>query len=60
MGSATRGALAGTRAELATIGRAELPVAGDLLAATRVIAATPHLRTALTDEPLPVPEVRHA
>jgi F-type H+-transporting ATPase subunit delta len=49
MGSATRGALAGTRAELAAIGRAELPVAGDLLAATRVIAATPHLRTALTD-----------
>ena len=49
MGSATRGALAGTRAELATLGRAELPVAGDLLAATRVSAATPHLRTALTD-----------
>ena len=49
MGSATRRALAGTRAELAAIGRAELPVAGDLLAATRVIAATPHLRTALTD-----------
>ena len=49
MGSATRGALAGTRAELAALGRAELPVAGDLLAATRVIAETPHLRTALTD-----------
>ncbi|KZE94210.1 MULTISPECIES: F0F1 ATP synthase subunit delta [unclassified Agromyces] len=49
MGSATRGALAGTRAELATLGRAELPVAGDLLAATRVIGATPQLRTALTD-----------
>ncbi|WP_400993757.1 F0F1 ATP synthase subunit delta [Agromyces sp. GXQ0307] len=49
MGSATREALAGTRAELAAIGRAELPVAGDLLAATRVIATTPQLRTALTD-----------
>ncbi|BDZ53619.1 F0F1 ATP synthase subunit delta [Agromyces marinus] len=49
MGSATREALAGTRAELATLGGAELPVAGDLLAATRVIAATPQLRTALTD-----------
>ncbi|RXZ51400.1 F0F1 ATP synthase subunit delta [Agromyces binzhouensis] len=49
MGSATREALAGTRAELAALGRAELPVAGDLLAATRVIAATPQLRTALTD-----------
>jgi F-type H+-transporting ATPase subunit delta len=49
MGSATREALAGTRAELASVGRAELPVAGDLLAATRVIAATPQLRTALTD-----------
>ncbi|WP_353827421.1 F0F1 ATP synthase subunit delta [Agromyces sp. SYSU T0242] len=49
MGSATREALAGTRAELAALGRAELPVAGDLLAATRVIAVTPQLRTALTD-----------
>jgi F-type H+-transporting ATPase subunit delta len=49
MGSATREALAGTRAELAELGRAELPVAGDLLAATRVVAATPQLRTALTD-----------
>ncbi len=49
MGSATREALAGTRAELAKLGRAELSVAGDLLAATRVVAATPQLRTALTD-----------
>ena len=45
MGSATREALAGTRAELAELGRAELPVAGDLLAAPRVVAATPQLRS---------------
>lgn len=58
MGSATRGALAGTRAELASAGRAELPVAGDLLAATRVIGATPHLRTALTDNEAEVADKR--
>lgn len=58
MGSATRGALAGTRAELASAGRAELPVAGDLLAATRVIGATPHLRTALTDNEADVADKR--
>jgi F-type H+-transporting ATPase subunit delta len=58
MGSATRGALAGTRAELAAVGRAELPVAGDLLAASRVIGATPHLRTALTDNEAGVAEKR--
>ena len=49
MGSATREALAGTRAALAGIGRAELQAADDLLAASRVIGATPQLRTALTD-----------
>ncbi|QAY74466.1 F0F1 ATP synthase subunit delta [Agromyces protaetiae] len=49
MGSATREALAGSRAALATSGAAELATAGDLLAAARVIGATPHLRTALTD-----------
>lgn len=58
MGSATRGALAGTRADLAAAGRAELPVAGDLLAASRVIGATPHLRTALTDNEAGVAEKR--
>jgi F-type H+-transporting ATPase subunit delta len=58
MGSATRGALAGTRAQLADVGRAELPVAGDLLAASRVIGATPHLRTALTDNEAGVAEKR--
>lgn len=49
MGSATREALAGTRAALAGLGRAELQVADDLLAAARVIGATPQLRTALID-----------
>ncbi|HEY1105927.1 F0F1 ATP synthase subunit delta [Agromyces endophyticus] len=49
MGSATRGALAGTRAALAELGRAELPVAEGLLAAGRVIGASSQLRTALTD-----------
>src|SRR6478736_6121693 len=49
MGSATREALAGTRAALAGIGRAELQAADDLLAAARVIGATPQLRTALID-----------
>ncbi|WP_308799748.1 F0F1 ATP synthase subunit delta [Agromyces silvae] len=49
MGSATREALAGTRAALAGLGRAELQAADDLLAAARVIGATPHLRTALID-----------
>ncbi|MFE5672547.1 F0F1 ATP synthase subunit delta [Agromyces sp. NPDC056523] len=58
MGSATREALAGTRAELAELGRAELPVAGDLLAATRVVAATPQLRTALTDNEVDPAEKR--
>ncbi|MEI5582698.1 MULTISPECIES: F0F1 ATP synthase subunit delta [unclassified Agromyces] len=58
MGSATRGALAGTRAQLADVGRAELPVASDLLAASRVIGATPHLRTALTDNEAGVAEKR--
>lgn len=49
MGSATREALAGTRAALAGIGPAELQAADDLLAATRVIGSTPQLRTALMD-----------
>lgn len=49
MGSATTQALAATRAALGALGPAELPVATDLLAAARVIGATPQLRTALTD-----------
>lgn len=49
MGSATREALAGTRAALAGLGRAELKAADDLLAAARVIGSTPQLRTALID-----------
>jgi F-type H+-transporting ATPase subunit delta len=49
MGSATRGALAGTRAALADLGRAELQVAEDLLAAGRVIGSSSHLRSALID-----------
>lgn len=49
MGSATREALAGTRAQLASLDRATLPVAEDLLAAGRVIGATSQLRGAFTD-----------
>jgi len=49
MGSATRGALAGTRAALAELGRAELQVAEDLLAVGRVVGSATHLRTALID-----------
>lgn len=49
MGSATRGALAGSRAALAELGRAELPVAEALLAVGRVVGESGHLRTALID-----------
>jgi F-type H+-transporting ATPase subunit delta len=49
MGSATREALAGARSALAGLGRAELQAADDLLAVTRIIGATPQLRTALMD-----------
>ena len=49
MGSATRGALAGTRAALAELGRADLRVAEDLLAASRAIGGAHHLRSALID-----------
>lgn len=49
MGSATREALAGSRAALAELGRAELAVAEGLLAAGRVIGSSAQLRTALTD-----------
>ncbi|WP_022893139.1 F0F1 ATP synthase subunit delta [Agromyces subbeticus] len=49
MGSATRGALAGSKAALAELGRAELPVAEALLAVGRVIGESGHLRTALID-----------
>lgn len=49
MGSATRKALAGTYATLRALGRAELRVAEDLLAAGRVIGSSKQLRTALTD-----------
>ncbi|WP_394551393.1 F0F1 ATP synthase subunit delta [Agromyces sp. MMS24-JH15] len=56
MGSATREALAGARAQLASLGRASLPVAEDLLAADRVIAATSQLRSALTDVEVDAPQ----
>ncbi|MGW4927740.1 F0F1 ATP synthase subunit delta [Agromyces sp. NPDC004153] len=49
MGSATRGALAGTRAALAQLGRAELQVAEDLLAVGRVVGSSSQLRSALID-----------
>jgi F-type H+-transporting ATPase subunit delta len=49
MGSATRQALAGSRAALAELGRADLKVAEDLLAAERVIGESSQLRSALTD-----------
>jgi len=49
MGSATRKALAGTHATLAALGRADLQVAEDLLAAGRVIGSSRQLRSALTD-----------
>jgi F-type H+-transporting ATPase subunit delta len=49
MGSATRKALAGTHAALTSLGRAELRVAEDLLAAGRIIGSSKQLRTALTD-----------
>ncbi len=49
MGSATRGAIADSRAALAELGRAELSVAEDLLAVGRVVAASSQLRSALTD-----------
>jgi F-type H+-transporting ATPase subunit delta len=49
MGSATRGALAGTRAALAELGRADLTVAEDLLAASRAIGGAHQLRSALID-----------
>jgi len=49
MGSATRKALAGTHATLRALGRAELRVAEDLLAAGRVIGSSKQLRAALTD-----------
>ena len=49
MGSATRKALAGTHAALTALGRAELRVAEDLLAAGRVIGSSKQLRSALTD-----------
>ncbi len=49
MGSATRKALAGTHATLATLGRADLRVAEDLLAAGRIIGSSKQLRSALAD-----------
>ncbi|RXZ70102.1 F0F1 ATP synthase subunit delta [Agromyces albus] len=49
MGSATRGALADSRAALAELGRADLSVAEDLLSAGRVIGSSSQLRSALTD-----------
>jgi F-type H+-transporting ATPase subunit delta len=58
MGSATREALAETRAALASLGRPALPVAEDLLAAGRVIGSTSQLRTALTDTEADVAQKR--
>ena len=58
MGSATRGALAGTRATLAELGRADLTVAEDLLAASRVIGGTHQLRHALVDNEADAAEKR--
>jgi F-type H+-transporting ATPase subunit delta len=49
MGSATRKALAGTHATLAALGRADLRVAEELLAAGRVIGSSKQLRAALAD-----------
>ena len=49
MGSATRKALAGTNATLAKLGRADLRVAEDLLAAGRIIGSSKQLRAALAD-----------
>lgn len=49
MGSATRKALAGTHATLAALGRADLRVAEELLAAGRVIGSSKQLRSALAD-----------
>ena len=49
MGSATRQALAGSRAALVELGRADLKVAEDLLAAERIIGSSSQLRSALTD-----------
>ncbi|MEF3404345.1 F0F1 ATP synthase subunit delta [Agromyces sp. CCNWLW203] len=58
MGSATREALAGSKAALAELGRAELPVAEALLAAGRVIGESAHLRTALIDTEADVAQKR--
>jgi len=49
MGSATRKALAGTHATRSALGRAELQVAEDLLAAGRVVGSSKQLRSALAD-----------
>jgi F-type H+-transporting ATPase subunit delta len=49
MGSATRKALAGTHAALAALGRADLRVAEDLLAAGRIVGSSKQLRSALSD-----------
>ena len=49
MGSATRKALAGTNAAMAKLGRADLRVAEDLLAAGRIIGSSKQLRAALAD-----------
>lgn len=49
MGSATRKALAGSHATLAALGRADLRVAEELLAAGRVIGSSKKLRSALAD-----------
>ncbi|MFB6611537.1 F0F1 ATP synthase subunit delta [Agromyces sp. NPDC056379] len=58
MGSATREAMAGSKAALAELGRAELPVAEALLAAGRVIGESAHLRTALVDTEADVAQKR--
>jgi len=58
MGSATRGALAASRAALGELGRAELTVAEDLLAVGRVVGASSQLRSALTDNEADVAQKR--
>ncbi len=58
MGSATREALAASRAALAELGTAELPVAEGLLAAGRVIGESAHLRSALIDPEADVSQKR--
>ncbi|QEO13433.1 F0F1 ATP synthase subunit delta [Agromyces intestinalis] len=58
MGSATREALAASRAAIGQAGTADLAVASDLLAAVRVIGTSTQLRSALTDNEVDVSRKR--